>query len=519
MNASKIYYFCLSLSLIAYLVGCTDGELQTTEDGGTLRSDRSTAVEGPPLSDGGLPATDHANPRVDTGALDLGVAPDIWIPPECQQADAGSGGGVLSRGLRWVRDNPMFISGLNIGMGTPPQAAVDEYHDQFHANAVHLHTSGLPDEVNGWRAAGRGDFRFVSWVEADGTSLGSGQVLGGASPGQGGRIGYQIGDEPGMSSAPPWSTYKQGISSVRAADPDGLIIVNFNTIPDQSEVESYVNEFTSSLGGDVISCDIYARHDLWDEYPWIALFRRKGLESGKPYWAYLNAFSDSVDMEWWSESDMRFEAFLYLLHGYSGFTWFFYQVYDGSQVFPAFYSAANDFNAAKTSRWQVAAQINQELANLGRATTQLTSTDVRYITTTPLVDLWLYSITTPWSQNAGGDPLVTAIEPGPNANLAVGSFEDDFGEKYTMLLNLHHSGSDFYATSLVPVTTRISFDFSTISAACMDKSKLLVLNQGTGQVDEVTLSNPGDHPYLEVTLGPGEPFFFKYKTARPFAMR
>jgi hypothetical protein len=87
-----------------------------------------------------------------------------------------------------------------------------------------------------------------------------------------------------------------------------------------------------------------------------------------------------------------------------------------------------------------------------------------------------------------------------------------------MVVNLHHSGCDFYCTSLAPFSVRFDFDFSNASDPCLDKGAILELNRHSGDVETIVLNNPGNHPYVEIVLDAGEPFFFKYKTRRSFAM-
>ena len=54
-----------------------------------------------------------------------------------------------NRAIQWTRNNPAFLSGINISMGAPPAGFVNTYYDQFHATAAHLWADGLPGEVDG----------------------------------------------------------------------------------------------------------------------------------------------------------------------------------------------------------------------------------------------------------------------------------------------------------------------------------------------------------------------------------
>lgn len=61
-------------------------------------------------------------------------------PPRSESSD-------LSRGLTWVRSNPMFITGLSVSVPEPSPAQVREYFDDFNASAVHLWSNGLPNQI------------------------------------------------------------------------------------------------------------------------------------------------------------------------------------------------------------------------------------------------------------------------------------------------------------------------------------------------------------------------------------
>ena len=78
-----------------------------------------------------------------------------------------------NRANRWVRSNPLFVSAINVSMGAPPAAFVNNYY-AFGANAVHLWADGLPFEMQAWRNRRPGNFRFLSWVAANGRSPANG---------------------------------------------------------------------------------------------------------------------------------------------------------------------------------------------------------------------------------------------------------------------------------------------------------------------------------------------------------
>lgn len=423
-----------------------------------------------------------------------------WSPPK------------MNRGLKWVRNNPMFISGLTVSMGSPPAGFVNDYFNQFRANAVHLWQNGLPEEMNGWEAAGNRRFRFVAWVLPDGTSQHNGELIGGYPADKKGRIGYQIGDEP-MTMA-DFLSYKNGFTSVRNHDPNAILILNFSFLA--PEINRMLEYYGTKMDGDVISHDVYTWTSSIHQH--LAKFRRAGLRYRRPYWRYLYSHFSSGPEDM-SESDLRWEAFQGLVYGYTGHTWFLYQIFQNDVLDPAFFKYEDSFSAPKTVYWRHAAKINREMANLGRAVTQLTSTDVRYV---PATQYYTPPGTTRWSAGAGSDPYITQIAPAPGNDLLeilVGFFRDDSGEFYTMVQNVRHTHGDFPINSSNPGTIRVSFDFTNVPGG-FDPSRVLSLSKTDGKVKSIGLTySAGRAGYLDIPLAAGDPFLFKYATGSPFALR
>ncbi|MCP4625527.1 MAG: hypothetical protein GY850_18730, partial [bacterium] len=336
-----------------------------------------------------------------------------------------------TRGTDWVRNNPMFISGLTVSMGEPPVDFVDAYFDDFHATAAHLWADGLPLEADAWAAAEHPDFRFVSWLNNHGDSMENGELLGGYTPNAAGRIGYQIGDEPGLycndlqCAMNNIQEMEVGLDAVRVHDPEALIYLNFLLgIYSEELLEYYCEE----MDGDIISYDHYSPKN--STYEALEIFRSAGLRHNKPYWRYLRSFYYQNDPDSISESDMRWNAFSGLVYGYTGHTWFIYNIDPNNELDPALFSLEDDFLSPTTNLWTIAAQINKEMQNLGRSITQLTSTDVRYIAT--ISDL-RPEATSKWRFGAGGDPYIDDIERTEDFSLLdilVGFFQDDAGEHY-----------------------------------------------------------------------------------------
>lgn len=415
------------------------------------------------------------------------------------------------RGLRWVRNNPMFISALNVQMGKPPSGVVNDYYDAFHANAIHLWATGLPNELGGWLGTARSDHRWVSWVKHDGTSADGGKLLGGMSAGAKGRIGYQVGDEPRS-----WKEYQQmlnGVQAVRSKDPNALVYLNMSYLAD--DFERMLKDMCNNSDIDLYSYDRYSRSQ--SEYETLETIREWGLKCDKPYWRYLEAYENKGESDWPTESDMRWDAFVGLVYGFTGHTWFLYQVKPNHDLRPAFFTKTGDFGASRTKRFGIVAQINEELANYGRVVTRLTSTDVRYISDAP-GGLTQPDGTSDWQKGAGNDPYIVAINASGASvqDVLIGFFHDNYGERYVMFQNVNHSSSSFGVGGDQKATIELTFDFSSAPGS-LDKTKVEWLDPTDGSIDTKALSRAGGNSKLSVTLDAGNAFLFKYANGKPWA--
>jgi hypothetical protein len=462
---------------------------------GNLDSGTSTPADAGPA--------DASTP--DAGASDAGT-------PDGGTRDAGAapvdGGAALSRGLAWVRNNPMFISGLNVEMPGADASAATDYFDTFHANAVHLWETGLPAERNDWLSA-RPGIRWVSWVDPSGKSLSNGQLLGGDDAGVSGRIGYQVSDEPNTQQQ--FDQIVSGVAAVRAADPDALTIINYPPAPDAGMLDQHA----LVAHADIYSYDNYDRGN--DAYASLAEFRAAGLRHGLPYWRYLRMYINPGGSPQLDDSDCRWDAFAGLIYGFTGHTWFVYQSPTNPQFVQGLFAAPGDFSAAKTPAFALTAQLNLELRNLGRAITQLTSTDVRYIASSPLSQP---PATQPWSAGAGGDPFITSVSAGAGSGLfpelLVGFFVDDAGERYVAVQNVRHTDGHFPVNQTQPLVARVDFDFGT---GAVDPTNVLSLDPISGAVVPLPLtSQGGTAAQLSATLGAGNLILFKYATGSPFTL-
>ncbi|MEA3502610.1 MAG: hypothetical protein U9R47_07530 [Actinomycetota bacterium] len=462
----------------------------------------------------------------------------------------------LPNGLAWVRSNPMLITSLSASMGTPPPGIVADYFGPFGATAKMLWQDG-PAEVPGWQPGGSPN-PFISWLRSDGTSSvwdpflsafeSTGETLGGLSPDRPGRIGFQIGDEPGTITA--LDQIQAGIETVRAYDPDALVYVNLSV--NITDANAVLDHWQNNVDADVLMMSDYFFNAL--HYSALETMRTRALAKGVPFWKYLNAYigaeSDRVLLH--TESDLRWQAMVGLVYGYTGFSWFLYQAADGAQHPSAtqyggsvLFDEVGTWNANQTSLWGIVSDINEELANLGRAMTQLRSTDVRFIKADhPLATQ--PPLSTPWSVGAGGDPYLTAVGPAegePPMEIPIGFFVDPSGQHYVMVQNGRHTHSVAADAPPLPGADspgriRLEFDF-TGAPLIIDRNRVEYLDPTDGKVKILSLlelpppeeepppegepppeapePNP-DHRYAEPLLDPGEPLLFKYTNTIPFRL-
>lgn len=462
-----------------------DGGAGTSADDGLREGGSSTA-------ESGLDASDLSQ-----GDADAQVACAFPTTP-------------VTRGMAWTRKEPIFVSGLVVGLAPPTAAQVNEYFDVFGANAVHTWASGLPTSIAGFRAANHAAFRYVSWVQADGTSVQGGQLLGGVGAASSGRIGFQIGDEPEDEAA--LDVMLQSANTIRGVDPDALLIVNF---ADRDNTDALLTKAAAHADVDVLSVDRYAYKD--EQYAVLESVRSHALAAGKPYWRYTDTYTQNGDPSP-SEEDMRWDAMVGLVYGFTGLTWFVYQIDPSQDLAPELFTENGSFGATKTSRYPIAAAINQEVRNLGRTLTQLTSTDVRYVAGTQFLQP---KGTKPWSKGAGAHPYLSALAT-DNAfhDVHAGFFRDACGESYVLLLNPSHPAAKFPLSGNAAIVAKLTFDFSTSTDPALDETRIETLDPKDGVVKTLPLTAAGSRTAtLDIRLAPGQVALFKHRNARSFTTR
>ncbi len=416
----------------------------------------------------------------------------------------------LSRGWVYVRTHAPFVTGLTVSTAPTGAAAVLRYFDDFNASAVHLWATGAPNEVASWQVAGTRD--WVSWVDEDGKSAANGQILGGLPPDSPGRIGFQVGDEPRDMAT--LDRMGAGIAAVRQADPGALAWMNF-CCETEIDVEAFTDRAVATYGADLISYDRYDRKE--GGYVALERWRDAAIKNGVPYWRYMKGYLEKNEvLDDIHPSDLRWDAFSGALYGYTGHTWFIYQITPVPDMAPAFHTTF-DLMSAPTTLFAPAADINRRLVNVGESLSQLTSVDVRYVASLAFLQP---DETETWEHGAGGDPFITAVKPADGQgflDIGIGFFVDDAGERYFAIQNPRHTHGAFPNASDTAGVITVAFDFS---GSDVNRERLLSVDDSNGDLVEVPLETSGaNKALLEVTLEAGELRLYKYDTGAPFARR
>ena len=307
-----------------------------------------------------------------------------------------------------------------------------------------------------------------------------------------------------------------GIAAVRAADPDALVWINL-CCANEIDADAYADIAVQTHGADLVSYDKYARGP--DAYEGLAIFRDAGLRNDVPYWRYMKSYLQTNEtFDDLDASDLRWDAMSGALYGYTGHSWFLYQIDPNPDLAPGFFVDENNLDGERTGAFQVAAALNRELRVLGETLSQLTSVDVRYVPA--FGALTLPDHTEEWSPGAGGDPFLVGIERDEAYTLevSIGFFVDDAGERYFAVQNVRHEHAYFPLDSTEPGAMTLRFDFSG-GPATVRRDRLLALDAQNDTLVFVPLEGSGDERSAIVTLDAGDLRLFKVDTGAGFARR
>jgi len=333
----KKHLLCLSVVILFLGTACSD--VQSTKAVGSLSADKDGIKPPPP------------------GSTD--PAPSPMPPPPGSKVPTPIKKHPLTRGEVYVRNHEMMVSGLVVQINKPTKTFVDDYLDLFNANTIHLWLTGLNGELRDWHKH-RPQTPYIAWVDNKGYPYGGKQVIGGLPANYKGRVAYQVGDEP--RTFKEYEAMKPGLAAVRAADPDALVYLNFSF--SAKELQPILDDY-GKMDADIISYDQYTNSQ--SGYAVVEMFRKEGLKYNRPYWRYTNLYDDAENSrDPIDETDARWDAFKGLTYGYTGLTWFIYQIAPSHGMSTPIFTESGSQSAEKTVLYGDVAQINREVANLGQ---------------------------------------------------------------------------------------------------------------------------------------------------------
>lgn len=275
--------------------------------------------------------------------------------------------------------------------------------------------------------------------------------------------------------------------------------------PKPYEYPDFLKDVVARTGTDVLSVDPYPYVDP-EEYPFygdvpkllntkyyytLGTARKVAMDAGMPYWLFAQTMSIPSAYYLPSESDLRMQVFTTLAYGFTGIQYFIYQAPDWRGIL--------ETSGKPGELYSQISDLNQEVAHLGKPLRFLTSTDVRFIPgkkggKTNVIPDGISS----FDRNAGdrvGIAGIQVLEEGEFNNGLIGTFTDDNGGKYFMLVNVKRE-KDKSADEM-----KQSFKINFISPVPKEIHRL---NRDTGVVEAVPLK--GNSLQIELPGGTGDLF-------------
>ena len=359
----------------------------------------------------------------------------------------------LSRGKKWVRSNPFWISGLTQseslydvdmyrGAGLNTLLAWDPKPILFEKSVA----GGLPIHYHLHQNIGETEQEKVEHV----------RELVEKYPGC---TGVLFWDEPQL---PVMEKAGAGSSALRKAFPD--LLVYSNALPmgapapkygfgDDAPADfytRYIQTFGRVVQPDVMMIDIYPiRSTKKGEAPHsreyfenLAIVRQVAMKQGVPYWLFIQSYDHDGKIRRPSDSDLRFQLFTPLTLGFTGIAYFTYD--------PALGAGLIDGKQNRTPLYYLAARANGEVENMGQVLRFLDSTGFAFVLGRHEEDGRSVRNSMPpmpppgpwvWPDVPNRPKQLRGIEiegAGEGRNALVGFFKDDGGEDYFMITNVWH---------------------------------------------------------------------------------
>lgn len=363
-----------------------------------------------------------------------------------------------SRGKQWVRSHPFCTMALTI---IPESFDPDEYRDANLSTVLAWkQRTGLLEESASAELPWHLNVRSAV-LRPNGLTEEIKARLKSHHDNYAGCTGWIVWDEP---NRPEMSIAAKTLQWLKETYPETLVYSNAypmgaaleryygGELPEGGySYEQYLRDFVRIMDPDVVMYDSYIFRDgggTSNLFPTMSTARRVAREKGKPYWTFVQAWSDARrGYRMPSESDIRMQVFAHLTSGYTGIAYFTYEDQQG----PAMVS--NGTRQRRPLYYHVA-RLNQEVLNIGQTLRFLESTDVCYV---PGSGNAVPSGMTAWQPRAAGDEIIRTIdieggEPAEWKDVLIGFFKDDRDRDYFMVTNLWHGDGASAAERTLTVT-------------------------------------------------------------------
>lgn len=280
-------------------------------------------------------------------------------------------------------------------------------------------------------------------------------------------VGWLAYDEPRRSAFDKASVI---LAYTRSQHPD---LIMLSTFSGEEPYAKYLQDFDDAIKPDIFIYDAYpfgnpeskvyrnpARSSMFE----LAYVRRLGLQTGKPYWAWIQSFADEHRRSP-SESEIRMHVYTHLAAGFTGISYFTYDGFEGGAMIS---------NDGKTTRlYDYVKEINKEVGHYGEILKRLISTDLRFL---PGTQNRVPDGVAMWTMGAGGEMRISWIETmgdNPCKDGLIGYFRDDDNRLYFMIVNLCRGPALDAASSAQTFSIRCS----------PDAGPLIRLSRLTGEIE------------------------------------
>ena len=273
--------------------------------------------------------------------------------------------------------------------------------------------------------------------------------------------------------------------------------------------ELYLRDMIRIVRPDVLMLDQYPFAKDGDTTPFffwtIANVREEAMRARIPYWIFVQAYETKGGKRLPSESDLRMQTFVSLAYGYTGIAYFTYC--------PTWPRAMLDKGGKPNYLYHAAKSLNREVVNVGQALRFLTSQRIYYVPGRhrkgrKLLPNTMSAFNSSWQPRDGRSYRIRNIvveDEGPERDALVGYFTDDRGQKYFMLVNLWHDMGASAAERMLTVTVHFDHGVQRVARLSRQTGRGELMQLKGGRMTVTLPGGTGDLFRIGGTTFPGVP--------------